>query len=624
MRESGKRNPKQSVPAGACARGDKERLNLVIICVLLVGIVGIVFGQTVRHDFINYDDGAYVKGNVHVLSGLNWPDVKWAFTTGHTGYAHPVTWLTHQLDCQLYGTWAGGHHLTSVVIHSANSILLFLLLWRMTSALWPSAFVAALFAIHPLHVESVAWVAERKDVLSGLFFFLTLHAYVAYAAKPQLGRYLLTLGLFVLGILSKPMLVTVPCLLLLLDYWPLRRMTLSASEHDPASRFSLGRLVLEKVPFAVIAAGWSLLTFVIGKEYGVVAEETHFGITRRVANALVSYIIYVWNTFWPRDLALFYPYPETLPSGAVLFSGICLVLISIFCLVKIRSSPYLAVGWFWYLGMLVPVIGFIQVGGQARADRYTYLPQIGLFLLVTWSATKLLARLRRGQEALAVMGLLVIIGLMACSYVQASYWQNSETVWNHALGVTVGNHIAYNNLGNVMIDKSQLDDAIYNFRKATEISPDYCEAQSNLGKALMLKGRSDEAVLHFRKALDICKDRSDVYNDLGHALARQGNWVEAITAYRAAIRTGPQHPNAHDNNNLGIALAKVGQTDEAIEQFQEALRIEGDYREAHCNLALVLVQVGRRDEAIAHLREALRLKPDDAQARAQLRQLGVE
>lgn len=598
-----------------------DRIKITIICASLAVVVWIVFGQIVTHDFINYDDGVYVTGNAHVLNGLNWPDVKWAFTTGYSGYAHPVTWLSHQLDCQLYGKWAGGHHLTSLAIHVVNSLLLFFLFWRMTREIWSSAFVAAVFAIHPLHVESVAWVAERKDVLSGLFFLLTLHVYATYAAKPRLGRYILTLGLFIFGILSKPMLVTMPCLLLLLDYWPLGRMVFVATEHHSVSQFTLGRLILEKVPFVVVAALWSALTLVLQQQYGAIANEVYFGLARRVANAVVSYVMYIWNTFWPRDLTLFYPYPDTLSSGALILAAALLLVISIVCFAKRESSPYLVTGWLWYLGMLVPAIGLVQVGGQARADRYTYLPQIGLCLLLTWGATKLVAKWHRGRKVLAVIGLSIITGLSASSYVQTSYWQNSEVAWKHCLSVTLENHIAENNLGNVFVDKGQLDDAIFHYRKAAEIDP---AAHDNLGKALMLKGRPDEAVIHFRKALETCKDCSETYNNLGHALGRQGNWGEAITAYKEAIRAGPKNPNPHNNNNLGIALAKVGEKDEAIQQFEEALRLDHEYREAHCNLALVLAQNGRRDEAIAHLREALRLKPDDPQARGLLRQLGIE
>ena len=570
------------------SQAQSERIKSGIVCIFLATIVWIVFGQTLRHEFINYDDNEYVTENVHVLNGLNWPDVKWAFTTGHTGYAHPVTWLTHQFDYQLYDAWAGGHHLTSLVIHTVNSLLLFFLFWRMTRDLWPSAFVAALFAIHPLHVESVAWVAERKDVLSGLFFLLTLHAYAAYAAKPQAWRYLLALCLFVLGILSKPMLVTVPCLLLLLDYWPLRRMTFAASKRDAGNRFSLGRLILEKIPFALIAASWSLLTFVLQKKIGVVLGGAHFGIAHRMANAVVSYAMYVWNTFWPQGLALCYPYPSTLPSGTVMVSVALLVLVSVLCIAKRRSSPYLITGWFWYLGMLVPVIGFVQVGEQARADRYTYLPQIGLGLLAAWGAMELFAKRRRGREVLIAMALLIVTGLMAASYFQTSSWRDSETLWNQALAHTSNNYIAHNELGN----------------------------------ALMKKGQLDEAVVHFQKALEICPDCPEIHSNLGHALVLKGNWADAITSYRAAMRVLPNYANAH--NNLGISLAEVGKTDEALAEFQEALRIDGDHRDAHCNLAFLLLQLGRRDEAVAHLREALRLKRDDAEVKAQLRQLGFE
>ena len=588
MRDRGEiaKTSKGRLPVRSHSPAQSERVKAGLVCVLLVILVWIVFGQTLGHEFINYDDEQYVTENAHVLNGLNWSDVKWAFTTGHTGYSHPVTWLTHQLDCQLYGTWAGGHHLTSLIIHSVNVLLLFLLFWRMTRELWPSAFVAALFAIHPLHVESVAWVAERKDVLSGLFFLLTLHAYVAYAARPEAGRYLLTLCFFVLGILSKPMLVTVPCVLLLLDYWPLRRLTLPGSKQTPGSRFSLGRLILEKVPFVLVAALWSILTLTAQSSSGATAQ-VHLAFGHRIANAFVSYAMYVSNTFWPQDLALFYPYPRT-SMGAVLFSGVFLVLASVICFVKKRSSPYLIVGWLWYLGMLVPVIGFIQVGEQARADRYTYLPQIGLCLLVTWGAMELFGKGNRGRQVLAVVALLFLTGLTVVGCLQASYWQNSEVLWHHSLAVTSDNHVAQNNLGN----------------------------------DLMKKGQLDEAIVHLRKALEIYENYPEANNNLGYALANKGNWAEAIPAYRAAMRVRPNYPKAH--NNLAISLAETGKKEEALAEFREALRIDPDYQEAHGNLAVLLLQVGRRDEAVAHLRQALLLKPNDAEVKAQLRQLGVE
>lgn len=505
----------RSIPRGASPR-ESERNQTIIVCFMLVLIVFIVFGQTIRHEFINYDDDQYVTDNPHVLHGLNWPDFVWAFTTGHTGYAHPVTWVTHQFDDQVYGTWAGGHHLTSVIIHAANCLLLFFLFWRVTGSLWPSAFVAAIFAAHPLHVESVAWVAERKDVLCGLFFLLTLHAYVAYVAQPAVWRYGLALCLYVLGILSKPMLVTVPCLLLLLDYWPLRRLSLEGIRHDRARRSNLGRLILEKVPFGLVATGWSILTFIIQKKSGAVLDEVHFNFSRRAANALVSYAIYLWKSFWPQDLALFYPYPSTISVAAVMVSVAVLILVTVLCIVKGRSSPYLVTGWCWYLGMLVPVIGFIQVGSQARADRYTYLPQIGLSLLVAWGAVELFSKWPRGRPVLAALALAIVTSLTALGCLQAATWKDNETVWNHSLAHTADNYVAHN----------------------------------NLGKALLLKGQMDRAITHFRHALEICDQCSDVHNNLGHALARKGDWSEAVSAYRAAIRTGPKYPNAHNSNNL--------------------------------------------------------------------------
>jgi protein O-mannosyl-transferase len=557
-----------------------ERLKLGLICLFLVVISWIVYGQILGHDFINYDDEQYVTENAHVLNGLNWADLKWAFTTGHTGYSHPITWLSIQLDAQLYGTWAGGHHLTSLIIHCINAVLVFLLFWRMTREVWPSGFVAAIFAIHPLHVESVAWVAERKDVLSGLFFLLTLHGYVRYAAKPGAGRYLVALGLFILGILSKPMLVTVPCVLLLLDYWPLRRVSFTGGKEE------IGRLVLEKVPFALVAGLWSILTFAAQSGSGATAQ-VHLGLGHRLANAVVSYGMYIWNTIWPQNLTLFYPYPRTIAMGAVLLSGVALVLISVLCIAKSQSSPYLIVGWLWYLGMLVPVIGFVQVGEQARADRYTYLPQIGLCLLAVWGVMELFGK-GRGRQLLAIVAGLLITGLTALGCLQASHWKNSETIWNHSLALTSNNHIAENNLGN----------------------------------DLMKKGRLDEATVHFRKALEIYANYPEAHNNLGYALANKGNWSEAIPAYRAAMRVRPNYPKAH--NNLAISLAELGKTDEALAEFREALRIDSEYQEAHVNMAVLLLQIGRRDEAVAHLREALRLKPGDAEVKAQLRQLGAE
>lgn len=559
--------------------GSSERTKAGLVCVFLVVIVCIVFGQTIRHEFINYDDNTYITENAHVLGGLTWQNVTWAFGTGRTGYAHPITWLSHQFDSQLFGTWAGGHHLTSLILHAVNAVLLFLFFWRTTRKLWPSAFVAALFAIHPLHVESVAWVAERKDVLSGLFFFLTLHAYAAYAAKPQANRYLLTLVLFGFGILSKPMLVTVPFLLLLLDYWPLQRISNQKSK--------LGRLLLEKIPFVIIAVVWSVITFILQGKYGAVAE-TKLGIGLRTANAIVSYVTYLGSTLWPHDLGVFYPYPRTLPVVTVFVSAALLVLLSILCIARRKVSPYLVVGWLWYLGMLVPVIGLIQVGEQARADRYTYLPQIGFCLAATWGILELSRQWRHRREILMVAALFVIAVFVVLAFIQTSYWQNNQTLWSHSLATSSGNYVAENNLGNDLAHKGRLDEAVVHFRKSLEISPNYPEANNNLGSVL----------------------------------ASEKRWEEATGFYEAALHVRPH--DAKTRSNIGLSLTEIGRLDEASIHFREALRIDPGLAEAHYNFARLLLMSGQRDEAVAELKQVLRLQPNNATIKAQLQQLSVE
>jgi len=470
--------------------------------------------------------------------------------------------------------------------------------------------VAAVFAIHPLRVGSVAWVSERKDMLSGVFFMLILWAYARYARsnRPSSGRYTIVVVLYALGLMCKPSLVTLPFVLLLLDYWPLRRFTIQSltSKRSRSARNQLvdrrhdnptqgGQLpakpvrylLVEKIPFFALSVASCVATLLAQEEAVKTIREVTFG--DRVGNAAVSYVTYLGQMIWPAGLAVFYPYPEGNIAQAILAS-LALLIISVVFFFWRGRYPFLLVGWSWFLGMLVPMIGLLQVGAQARADRYTYLSQIGLYFLATWGALELFAGWRRGREVLIALALLLITGLTAQSYSQTSHWRNSETLWRQTLANTSNNYIAHN----------------------------------DLGKALMQEERLDEAVFNFRKAVEICALCPNVHTNLGHALARQGNWVDAITSYRAAIRTWPNPPNPHNNNDLGISLAKVGETDEAIEQFREALRIDGDYQDAHCNLAILLLQLGRRDEAVAHLREALRLKPDDANLKAQLRQLGVE
>lgn len=595
---------------------DDARLTqeVVYICIGLVIAICAIYWPVIGNGFVNYDDTNYITENVHVLNGLNWPDVKWAFSTQYTGYAHPITWLTHQLDYQLYGAWAGGHHLTNVLIHIANSILLFLLFWRTTRELWASAVVAALFAIHPLHVESVAWVAERKDVLSALFFLLTLHCYVAYAAKPGMSRYLATLGCFVFGILSKPMLVTIPAVLLLFDYWPLRRLRFENDEVQPRDNVSWKILALEKIPFALVAAGWSVLTLILQKEAGVVGQQD---ITLRMANAVVSYSTYLWMTFWPHDLAVLYPYPTSLPWLKVIVSILILLGISAVCLARRRSSPHLLAGWLWYLGMLVPVIGLVQVGAQAHADRYTYLPQIGLWFALSWEVAALI-RIRPLLRRFVPIGVgVIMVMLSACALHQTRIWRDSESLWEHALAVTSNNFVAHYNLGHVVGQQGRYDEAVSHFNEVLRIDPDLFDGLINMGITLLAQGKTNEAISYLNRAIEVQPRSGKAHMQLALALVNQGRGDDALVSFRQAMELAPDDANIR--TNLGLMLARQGKLSEAASQLDEALRLNPKSAEAHNNLGLVFLMAKEPEKSLPHFVEALRLKPDLAVAQDNLK-----
>lgn len=610
MRDSVRRNKtsRGGGPARSHSRADNEHIINTSICVLLVAIVWIVFGQTLRHEFINYDDPQYVYENRRIANGLSLEGIGWAFTHVHSANWHPLTTISHMLDCQIYGLQPWGHHLTNLLLHSAATIFLFLALRELTGSRWPSAFVAAVFAIHPLRVESVAWIAERKDVLSGLFFMLTLWAYARYvhSTRPSSGRYIPVIVFFTLGLLCKPTLVTLPFILLLLDYWPLRRFALlshsfepsnstrTSSRHRPGENRSAGRpvptrsiqfLVTEKIPLFVITVASCVATLVAQEQTIVPIRQLTF--SDRVGNAMVAYVVYLGQMIWPANLSVFYPYSEGVSTlAAPIVAFVVLLILSVAFFICRRTYPFLLIGWLWFLGMLVPMIGIVQVGAQARADRYTYLAQIGLYILITWSAVGLFSQWRRGREVLIAVAILILTALTADSCFGTAVWRNSETLWNQALSSTTNNYVAH----------------------------------CNLGGTLIKEGRVEEAIDHCQKALAIHPDYPDVHLNLGHAYAKRSNWTEAITSYRAAIRTAPNSAKAH--SSLAVSLATQGETDEAIAQFREAIRIDPDYVDAHYNLATVLLRLGRRDEAVIHLRELLRLKPNDPQVKAQLRQLG--
>jgi tetratricopeptide (TPR) repeat protein len=555
----------QTVRAQSIAPDGARRWWLTLgVCIVLAALTWAVFGQTLRHDFVNYDDPRYVYQNTRITSGFNIAGVAWAFTHVHSENWHPLTTITHMLDCQLYGLKPGGHHFTNVLLHTVGVILLFLVLRQMTRALWRSAFVAAVFAIHPLRVESVAWVAERKDVLSGVFFMLTLLAYVHYTRAPSTWRYLMVAFVFALGLMCKPMLVTLPFVLLLLDYWPLRRIT--------DKRSAVGRqllsMFLEKVPLIALSAVSSVITFLAQR--GALGWTEQLPMLARVNNALMTYVVYMLQMFWPSNLAVFYPHPENrLPAWQITLALVVFIGITTAALILRKKAPYFITGWLWYVGMLVPVIGLVQVGWQGHADRYTYLPQIGLYIAGTWAVADLSASSRRRRILLGAAALLVIGALSCSAWIQTSYWRDSETLFTHALAVTRQNDVAENNLGIVFLQRGQLDDAISRLQAAIDLRPENGPAHNNLAKALLQKGRVAEAMVHYRKFLAIEPQNVEARNILGTALIQQGRIKEAIQEWQDALAIEPENGNAASN----LAWVFATCPDESIRDGRRAVEL---------------------------------------------------
>src|SRR6266446_814371 len=569
-----------------------SRAQVVLVYLFLTAITWLVFGQTVRHDFVNFDDHVYVYDNPLVTGGLTIHGIVGAFTHPHGRNWHPLTTISHMLDCQLYGLNAGGHHFTNLALHTIAVLLLFRVLRVTTGALWPSAFVAALFAIHPLHVESVAWVSERKDVLSAFFFMLTLAAYVRYARAPSPGRYFIVAMIFALGLMSKPMLVTVPFVLLLLDYWPLRRFDKDARLKPGGGIVGwLNRrpnyLFLEKTPLLVLSGLSCLATIWAQDQATGLVEQLPF--TWRLNNALVSYIEYVRQTFWPARLAVFYPHPNNpLPIWQVTLATALLLLISAMAILLRKKRPYVFTGWFWYVGMLVPVIGIVQIGEQGHADRYTYLPHIGLFLLIVWTAADLAMAWHLRREYLWLAGTTTIAVLSYGAAFQTSFWKNSEGLWDHALFVTSNNDFAHNNLGFLYLQRGELDKAISHFETALKIRSGNSQTRYNLGTAL-------------------------VHMNLGNALARKGRPEEAIVHYEEAVKLRPDYGDAY--YNFGSVLFQEGRIDDAIAQWQKALAIQPNDAAAHTSLGNAFLQKGWPEEAIVHYQSALQIDPGEVNAR---------
>ncbi len=602
-----------------------------MVCGLLAFLVAIVFGQTLGHAFVNYDDDLYIYENPDVTGGLVWHKITGAFThpTGQDEW-YPLTEISHMLDWQLYGAKAGGHHLTNVLLHAATAILLFLLLRKMTGTLWRSAFVAAVFAIHPLRVESVAWVAERKDVLSGFFFMLTLWMWVRYVQKCSSAKgseskniwlafgprrwkwdYYLALVFFVLGLLSKTILVTLPLVLLLLDHWPLQRWVTV-----PQSWFHRrAALILEKAPFLLLSAAAGAITILTQQD--VVQSVQGLTIPWRIGNALLAYAVYLWHMIYPVGLSLLYPHPDRqLSSWQVSAAALLLIAISAIALTGRKKYPYLLAGWLWYLIMLLPVIDAQQVGDQARADRYTYLPQIGLYIAITWFVVEMGRAWNFRRPALGFAAGIILIALAADAYALTTHWKNSVSLWTRTLLCVPQSSVAHCNLGIALAAQGDWDDAIWHFDQALKINPNDARSMDNLGKVLIAQRKPDDALQYFNRALQLDPKDAKAVNNSGVALGFQGKVEEAIQHYQHALELDPNYAEA--SFNLGNAFFSQGKLDDAIQAYERAIRIRSNFAEAQCNWGLALARQGKMDEAMQHYQQALQINPDYAAARDNL------
>lgn len=590
------------------------------IGLVLAGATLAVYAPVGRYGFTEYDDREYVTQNEVVRNGLSFDNAGWAFTTGHASNWHPLTWISHMIDCRLFGLNAGGHHWTSLLIHLANVLLLFALFLRMTGEPWPSGFVAALFALHPLHVESVAWIAERKDVLSTFFGVITMLAYVRYVENPGALRYVLTLLGFALALLSKPMMVTLPLILLLLDFWPLGRMKWGRCTVEKSRQKSRVRspafLLKEKAPFLALTVLSSAATLAAQRAGGALVTMQKLALGARLENALTAYARYLGKMIWPDHLAVFYPFPREFAAWQVAGATLLLAGASALVIRLAGRHPYLAVGWFWFAGMLVPVIGIVQVGMQSMADRYTYLPMVGILLMAAWGVPALTSRWKPLPRFLPF----VVPAIVACYAIASSFqvrvWKDTTALFTHARDAVENNYVALNGLGSLALSQGDYAGAIGYFEAAIKIDPDYVQAKTNLGVALNQAGRFEEAIQIFEESSRHCANCEEIYYNLGVAYFSRNRFGEAISSYQNALRSNPVHANAM--YNLAITFAAAGRVQEAESAYHQLLSAHPDHAGAHNNLGILLFNEGKIAEAGAQFAAAVRIKPDFAEARRNL------
>jgi protein O-mannosyl-transferase len=631
---------KSSMQTGEAMSNTSYRIPIRLeffICLFLVTATLTVYWQVRNFDFVEFDDDIYIIGNPHVRAGLSWESLGWAFAESYAANWHPLTWLSHIFDVEFYGMNAGLHHLSNVFFHIANALLLFFVFRQMTGDLWQSGFIASMFALHPLHVESVAWISERKDVLSTFFWILTMASYVRYVRQPGIRNYLAAFFFFTLGLMSKAMMMTLPFVLLLIDYWPLGRLVTEKR-----------RVIFEKIPLIALTVVSLIVTFFTQKKWGAVGAWDVYPFTLRTANALISYVRYIGKMFCPSDMAFFYPYSHLLSWWKSAGAFLMLVLLSLSIMRNARQEPYLITGWLWFIGTLVPVIGLIQVGSQAMADRYTYIPYIGLFIMLAWGIPKLLFSLRSpgfvtkiqkprlqvrsqagalerdekqqcGKVMIAAVTAGIFTIIMSISNLQVRYWRDSISLFEHALDVTHNNRMAHSKIGSILYRQGKTEAAAAHYSEALRIKPDDANAHNNMGLILARQGRTDEAIGYYKEALRLAPGLAIACNNMGIALEKQGKRDEAIRYYSQAVALKPDYAGAF--NNLGLVLLRQGETQKAIAYFQTSLNIRPDHAETRNNMGAALVRNGRQNEAIVHFRKALELNPDYVRAYNNLKKL---
>lgn len=604
---------------------DKRRIfNIrydILICLFLVIATLVTYWRVMNYPFVNFDDYSYILNNHFVRKGFTWEGILWAFSFKSLTYWHPVAWLSHMLDCHIYGLIPGMHHTVGLMFHIANSLLVFMALKQMTGALWRSAIVAALFALHPINVESVAWVAERKNVLSAFFWMLTMLTYISYSKQPSFFRYITTNLLFVLGLMAKPVLVTLPFVFLLLDYWPLQRLRFGQNNPiQPAvsmpgfKESSVFRLILEKIPFFVFSAASVYISSLAFQHNKMIISTESVPIKLRISNALVSYISYIKKMIWPDNLAIFYPYPDALPLWQITGAALILIGITILVIWMLKSKPYFAIGWFWYIGTMAPVIGFAQAGlWPAMADRYAYVPFIGLFILLVWGAGDIVLKLHYNKILPVVIAVILMIFAIT-TWKQEQYWSSSVALFEHGLDVTgTKNYIAHYKLGDALAEEGRNAEAIKHYYESLQTKSKYWPGiYLNLGVALMSVNKIDESIDNFSRALQIKPNFAEAHNNVGIAFEKQGKFTEAVNHYREALRIKPYYAEAH--NNIGVVLEKQGNFSEAIKHYFEALKINPKYASAHNNLGSAMAKQGNFKAAVYHYQEALRINPNYAGA----------